>query len=201
MTSLEILSLLNKMPVPLIQTKDVADLLGVTNNSASKHLENLRDNKFVERICRGKWLVKDANLDPLQIAEFLTSPKESYISLHTALFYHGMIEQIPARTYAVTIDRSRVVETPVGTFSFHHCNAEFFTGYKYIKHYLKLATPEKALVDYFYFSPSKGRQFTKLPELEIPKKFSWKEVLNYCEMIPSKRTRGVVYEKIKLISR
>ena len=124
-------------------------------------------------------------------------PKESYISLHTALFYHGMIEQVPGRTYSVTIDRSRVVKTPLGVFSFHHCNPEFFTGYEHIKPYLKLATPEKALIDYFYFSPSKGRQFTKLPELEVPKNFSWKKALNFCEKIPSKRTRSLVYEKIK----
>ena len=111
-----------------------------------------------------------------------------------------MIEQIPSRTYAVTVDRSKVVETPVGTFSFHHCNPEFFLGYEFIKPYLKLATPEKALVDYFYFGPSKTRQFSKLPELEIPKKFSWKKVRGFCEVIPSIRTRSVVKTKIDRFS-
>ncbi len=197
MTTIEILSLLNKIQVPLIQTRDVADLLHITKDSAAKYLENLRRNNFVEKINRGKWIVKNSTFDPLQIAEFITTPRESYISLHTALFYHGLIEQVPTRIYSVTIDRTRVVETPVGVFSFHHCNPEFFTGYEYIKPYLKLATPEKALVDYFYFSPSRIRQFTKLPELEIPKNFSWKKALKYCEMIPSKRNRSLVFEKIK----
>jgi len=197
MTTIEILELLKKFHVPLLETKDVADMLHITKDSAAKYLHNLKNKNFVEKIQRGKWIIKDLNYDPMQIAEFLTTPKESYISLHTALFYHGMIEQIPSRIYSVTVDRSRVTQTPVGVFSFHHCNPEFFTGYNYIKPYLKLATAEKALVDYYYFSPTKVRQFTKLPELELPKKFSWKKALEYCEMIPSKRTRSLVYSKIK----
>jgi predicted transcriptional regulator of viral defense system len=198
MTALEVLNFLKKVQSPLLQTRDVADLLNITNSAAGKYLESLSRHNFVQKIFRGKWIVQDSNLDPLQIAEFITSPRESYISLHTALFYHGMIQQIPGQIYSVTIDRSRIIKTPMGVFSFHHCDPAFFFGYKEIKPYLKMATPEKALVDYFYFSPTKGRQFTKLPELEIPKKFSWKKTFSFCEMIPSKRTRSLVYEKIKV---
>jgi predicted transcriptional regulator of viral defense system len=196
MTAVEVLGLLKKFDVPLIETRDVAEILRISKDSAAKYLEGLRHRNFVEKISRGKWIVKDAKFDPLQVAEFITAPRETYISLHTALFYHGMIEQIPSRTYAVTIDRSKVVVTPLGTFSFHHCNPEFFVGYNFIKPYLKLATPEKALVDYFYFGPSKTRQFSKLPELEIPKTFSWKKARDFCQMIPSIRTRTLVKMKI-----
>jgi predicted transcriptional regulator of viral defense system len=198
-TAVQVLSLLKQMEASLIETRDVADLLRISKDSAAKYLDRLSATHFVEKLSRGKWAIKDSNFDPLQIAEFLTAPRESYISLHTALFYHGMIEQIPTRTYAVTIDRSKVIETTLGTFSFHHCNPIFFTGYDYVKPYLKLATPEKALVDYFYFSPSKTRQFTKLPELEIPKKFSWSKVREFCKRIPSARTRTVVNAKIEQV--
>lgn len=200
MTAIEVLSLLKDFDSPFVETRDVAEMLKISTDSAAKYLEVLRRKTFVEKISRGKWMIRGSKFDPLQVAEFLTAPRESYISLHTALFYHGMIEQIPSRTYAVTVDRSKLVETPVGTFSFHHCNPEFFIGYDFIKPYLKLATPEKALVDYFYFGPSKTRQFSKLPELEIPKKFSWKKVRGFCEMIPSIRTRSVVKTKIDSFS-
>jgi predicted transcriptional regulator of viral defense system len=197
MTTLEVLSLLNRIQVPLVQTKDIADILHISTHSAGKYLETLRAKNFIEKISRGKWVVKDANFDPLQVAEFITAPKESYLSLHTALFYHGMIDQVPARIYSVTIDRSRVVKTPVGIYSFHHCNPDFFTGYQYVKPYLKMASPEKALVDYFYFSPSKSRQFNKLPEINIPARFSSKRALRYCEKITSRRTKSLVEAKLR----
>jgi predicted transcriptional regulator of viral defense system len=196
MTTVEVLSFLKNFQSPLVETRDVAEVLHISKDSAAKYLERLRSGQFVEKIGRGKWVIKDSKFDPLQVAEFLTSPNESYISLHTALFYHGMIEQIPAQIYAVTIDRTKVIKTPVGIFSFHHCNPEFFMGFEYIKPYLKLATPEKALVDYFYFGPSRSRQFTKLPELELPKGFSRKKVEKFCQMIPSLRTRTFVETKI-----
>ena len=196
MTSLEVLRRLIEFEVPLVETRDVAEILQRSKDSAAKYLAGLRRQHFVEKIGRGKWVIKDSEFDPLQVAEFITAPHESYISLQTALFHHGMIEQIPTRIYAVTVDRAKVMKTPLGTYSFHHCNPEFFTGYEFIKPYLKLATPEKALVDYFYFSPSKTRQFTRLPELELPKSFSWKKTREYIEMIPSLRTRTVVKTRI-----
>jgi hypothetical protein len=33
--------------------------------------------------------------------------------------------------------------------------------------------PEKALLDFFYFRPSRTRLFVDLPEVEFPKKFDW----------------------------
>ncbi len=177
-------------------TRDIAAMLGVSVHSAGKYLEGLRRQRLVVKINRSRWVAGGPDFDPMQAAEFITAPNESYISLHSALFYHGMIEQVPSRIYAVTVDRSKTVNTPIGFFSFHHCVPVFFVGYEYIKPFLKIATPEKALVDYFYFSPAKSRQFTKIPELSVPSKFSWKKVEEYCGIIPSVRNRSLVRAKI-----
>jgi predicted transcriptional regulator of viral defense system len=197
MNTLEFLNQLGRLETPFVQTKEVAAVLGISSHSAGKYLDKLRCQKFVEKIERGKWVLKSPSFDPLQAAEFITAPMESYISLQTALFHHGMIEQIPARIYSVTVSRTRLVRTPFGIYSFHHCHPAFFTGHEYIKPFLKIASPEKALVDYFYFAPTKSRQFTRLPELELPGKFSWKKVFAFCELIPSKRTRSLVYTRMK----
>lgn len=197
MTALDILSALKQIQAPLIETRDIAHMLKISTHSAGKHLESLRRKNFLEKLCRGKWVVKDSAFDPLQVAEFLIAPDESYISLHTALFHHGMIEQVPSRIYSVTTHRSRVVKTPVGVYSYHHCNPDFFIGFEYVKPYLKWATPEKSLVDYFYFAPSKTRQFTKLPELEFSKQFSWKKAMDFCKKVPSQRTRALVFENLE----
>ena len=54
---------------------------------------------------------------------------------------------------------------------------------------IKIAVPEKALLDVFYLSSTRSRLFTKLPELEIPKKFSWKRAYEMAKKLnPKKRT-------------
>ena len=199
MNSIEFLNRLQVLKQPLIRTNEIAAVLGISVSLAGKYLEVLRQQNFVEKIENGKWVIKSLNFDPLQVAEFITAPRESYISLQTALFYHGMIEQIPSQTYAVTVARTRLITTPFGVFSFHHCNPKFFKGYIYLKPMLKIACPEKALVDYFYFAPSKNRQFTRLPELELPKNFSWKKAFGFCEEIPSLRTQSLVFKMIKQV--
>ena len=200
MNSIQFLAAIQKFATPLFTTSEAAAYLSISEHSAGKYLKALEDQQIVARLKRGKWALTSGELDPLQIPDFLTAPKESYISLHSALFFHGVIEQIPSRIYAVTLDRSNVVKTLLGVISFHHCHPKFFAGFEYIKPYLKMASPEKALVDYFYFSPSKSRQFKTLPEIEIPKSFSWKKAHQYCQMIPSGRTRGLVFTRLTELS-
>jgi predicted transcriptional regulator of viral defense system len=199
MTAVDFLSELHKIKVPLFQTKEIADILKMPTDRTTQYLEQLRQKNFVEKAAHGKWFIRNSEFDLLQIPEFLIAPEESYISLHSALFYHGMIEQIPTQTYSVTTGRTKTIKTSIGTYSFHHCAVKFFTGFEYKKPYFKLATMEKALVDYFYFSPTKSRQFVMLPELEIPKKFSWKKSYEFVEQIPSARTRALVFNRLREI--
>lgn len=196
MNAIKFLSKIKASKLCLFHTREIAAMFDVSIHSAGKYLEALRAQNFVEKISRSRWAVIGPDFDLMQVAEFISAPNESYISLHTALFHYGMIAQVPSRIYSVTVDRSKVVKTPLGTFSFHHCDPKFFFGYEYIKPFLKIATPEKALVDYFYFAPTKSRQFTKLPELEFPNKFSWKKVDEYCDAVPSARNRSLVKSKI-----
>jgi predicted transcriptional regulator of viral defense system len=195
--AIEAYAALRSLPTGLVQTRDVSHLLKMSIHAAGKCLERLAQDRLVTRIARGKWLIDDHRVDRLQIAEFIVAPQESYISLHSALFYHGMIEQVPTRTYSITLGRTKVIDTPLGTFSYHHCKSTFFAGFEYIKPYLKLATPEKALVDYLYFSPARSAQFKKLPELELPDKFSWKKAFNFAAKISSPRTKALVHTKLR----
>lgn len=194
--ALHFLQHLKNQPYPFIQTKMLSACLGLTQDQVSKYLLELSKNKMVQKLKNGKWLNLEKAHDPLQLAEFLIAPFESYLSLQTALFYHGIIEQIPSRVYSVTLGRSQTLQTASGIFSYHHVTPDFYDGFTYLKPYLKIATPEKALVDYFYFSPSKHREFSKLPEIELAKKFSFKKAFGYCTHIPSKRTRSLVEKKL-----
>jgi hypothetical protein len=82
-------------------------------------------------------------VDPLTITDYVTSPYPSYVSLQSALRLHGMIMQIPAVIYVVSLARSNRVKTACGVYSIHHVAPEFFDGYDLLESGMKLVTPER----------------------------------------------------------
>jgi hypothetical protein len=62
-----------------------------------------------------------------------------------------------------------------------------------------MATAEKALFDTLYLAPGRTRLFSKLPELEIPKGFRWKELQRYTTLVKSTGRRTFLENKIERI--
>ncbi|MCK4557217.1 MAG: hypothetical protein KAU47_06840, partial [Candidatus Aminicenantes bacterium] len=56
----------------------------------------------------------------------------------------------------------------------------------------KIASPEKALIDFLYLSPSKSNLFKALPELEFPKSFAAKRARRIINRIRSTRRKNLV---------
>ena len=83
--------------------------------------------------------------------------KASYISLQSALAYHGLIpESIPGVT-SVTTRRSERLSTAMGRFIFRHVKKTLFHGFRAVEVALSqeafIAGPEKALLDLVYLTP------------------------------------------------
>jgi len=181
-----------EMKGAVFQTSDAAACLNIKNAHASKLLARLASAGHLVHLGRGLWAFKDM-VEPLALPEYLTSPFPSYVSLQSALYYHDMISQIPAITYAVSIGRTKRYETPLGVVSIHHVHPSFFFGFESIgKGIAKIATPEKALIDFFYLSPTKSNLFRALPELELPRSFTIKKALNVISRIRSARRKNLV---------
>ena len=192
MQIIEVLKKLKQLNQPCIQTRDVAAFLNITTTHASKILERLAKHKHLVHIARGLWGFPD-KLDPLGLPEYLTMPFPSYISLQTALYHHGMISQLPTVIYAVSLARTKIFSTLIGEFSIHHLEEHFFFGFELLPGALiKMATPEKALIDVIYLSAAKTRLFRTLPEVELPKKFNLKMVDSIIARIQSPRRRTMV---------
>ncbi len=105
--------------------------------------------------------------DRLALAEYLTAPYPAYLSLQTALYQHGMIEQIPSMIYLVSLARGARVATTLGTYSVH------------------------------YVQPSsRGRMFASLPELELPPAFRRRAAREWIQRIPSKRLKTIVAQRL-----
>jgi hypothetical protein len=75
----------------------------------------------------------------------------SYVSLQSALAYHGLIpEHVPVTT-SVTTARPQRRENPLGFYEYHHVPRDLLTGYRLETlgdgQEAFVATPEKALAD------------------------------------------------------
>ena len=192
MKLIDIYAKLRELKIPFLRTQDVAAYLDISINHANKILFRISSAKQIIHIKRGIWVFPD--LDPLMLPILLTDPSPTYISLQTALYYHGMISQIPSIIYAVSLARTHVYKTPIASVSIHHIQPSFFFGYEEINNnpLLKIASPEKALIDIFYLSQTKTRLFHSLPEVELPKHFKISAANKIIEQIESVRKKSLV---------
>jgi predicted transcriptional regulator of viral defense system len=162
-------------------------------------MRRLAKSGLVTPIRKGVWALGEQP-DPLALAEYVTAPYPGYVSLQTALYRHGMIDQIPSMIFIVSLARSVRIKTPLGTYSVHHVQPAFFDGFTTLPgSIIKLATPEKALVDFLYLSPTRGRLFAALPEVELPRGFRRSEARRWAQRIPSRRLRTIVARKLDAV--
>lgn len=81
----------------------------------------------------------------------------SYVSLQSALAWHGAIpEHVPVVT-SVGPGRPETVRNPLGAFQYHHLSGGLLFGYSRVevasRQFAFLASPEKALLDLAYLTP------------------------------------------------
>ena len=190
------LSRLTRLGVSTFRTADAAAALGVSVAAASVTLSRLGHAGLIRRVRSGLWWIGEG-LAPLRLPELLTAPLPSYVSLLSALSIHGMIEQIPQLTYAVSLARTERIKTSVGVVSIHHVSPELFGGFMTLPNEVKVASPEKALFDLAYLSGGRSRRFAALPELELSQRFSRKELERWLEKITAARSRTMTRQRLE----
>lgn len=91
----------------------------------------------------------------LYFANRIYSP--SYISLHTALSFHGIIPESVVQITSVTSLKTAYFVNPVGEYSYKTIKKELISGYDLKPltdgRVLKIASPEKTLTDLLYLYP------------------------------------------------
>ena len=117
-------------------------------------LNEWQDKGYIKKIIRGYYIFSDLKLSEeilFKIANRIYLP--SYISLESALSYYHLI---PESVYGITSISTRKTyhfRTSIGEFIYRTLKPPLFFGYDLIKFqekYLKMASIEKALLDYFY---------------------------------------------------
>ena len=83
--------------------------------------------------------------------------RPSYISLHTALAFYGLIPESVVQVTSVTTLKTAEFTNDLAGYSYKSVQPDYFFGYDSLAlfegHSLLLALPEKALLDLFYLYP------------------------------------------------
>jgi len=199
MNQIQALQQLRLLAAPVVETRDVAALLQVSASNATAILRRLASRGMIVHLSRGRWLL-DGKIDRNALPELILAPYPAYVSLQSALFHHGLIEQIPSVLYAITPARPRRLRTPLGTVSFHRMPPELFEGFELSSGSdAKIATPEKALFDLLYLAPGRSRVFSTLPELSVPRRFQWQRLKDYTARVKSPGRRAFITERLRAL--
>lgn len=150
-------------------------------------LARLASAGLIEQLRHGVWLF-DLSATPESLAQEITAPYPSYVSHVSALYEHGVIDQVPAEVHLVASAEPRRIETSRGSYRLHRMPTELFGGFSDTGG-APVATPEKALFDWAYLSAVAGRANARLPETEWPASFRRSEVDRWLRRVPSQRVR------------
>ncbi len=196
MKGVELLGILKNLDLSFFRTQDAAQLGGCSVVNASHHLRRLEKEGQIIWLKKGLWGFRE-KIQRWALPAILTAPVPSYVSLYSALFFHGMIEQIPDTIYAITAGRTYQTTTPLGTVSFHHCSLSFVTGFTFDSQtHVAMASPEKALVDTLYLQSSRSPFFHALPELEFSPGFSLSQAEEFIKQIPHLSKRASTLSRL-----
>ncbi|MFN8417584.1 MAG: hypothetical protein U0U66_14740 [Cytophagaceae bacterium] len=104
----------------------------------------------------GPSLMMSNRPEPFLLANHILGP--SYVSLDTALSYHGLIPERVYEIASMTIKASRTFTTPVGTFTYRKVSLPYYSfGIHQARlsanQYAMVASPEKALFDKIITTP------------------------------------------------
>lgn len=142
--------------------QDISKFLGITSESAKVTCARLIKRGIFIRIKRDLYILRDvwdalAREDKFIIANIIQVP--SYISLMTAMDYYQITTQMQHDFIeSVGIYRTKEMEVEKNIFNYSKINKELYFGFVKEKGFF-IATPEKALLDAFYFMSLKRYSF------------------------------------------
>jgi len=123
----------------------------------SRRLVEWQNKKYVTRVVNRWYFFNDASKDEhflYLVANRIYSP--SYVSFEAALSYYRLIPEGVYTITSATSLKTHQFNTSTGTFSYRHLKPELMFGYTLIQSSgcpVKMAHPEKLLLDYLYLNP------------------------------------------------
>lgn len=156
----------------LIETQEVAVWFDEPLRQIQVRLSRWVAQKKLIQLRKGKYLLPDRyrrkKISHYSLSNYIYSP--SYISLESALEYHGLIPEKVVEVQGVTPRLTKTWSTPLGRFTYQHIKQERFFGYQSetlsMEDTFQCALPEKALIDLFYLRKGEWSE-TRIRELRL----------------------------------
>jgi len=152
----EFYKLLLSWPKPFITDTDLSAVVGGTDASRYGLVNRALKEGLLIHIRRGLYVIsvtgREISLNLFELSQFIYGP--SFISLESALHYHGAIPEAIYAITAVTMKRSKEFETPMGHFFYQSVpKDQFLLGVQRVEQNMAsffLATPWRAIADLMY---------------------------------------------------
>jgi len=130
------------------------DIKMIDSSFYRRRLNEWKDKVYIKKIIRGYYIFSDLEINEyvlFEIANKIYNP--SYISSEMALSYYHFIPESVYGITSVSTRRTYSFKTPIAEFIYKTVKPQLFFGYNLIKYnnkYIKIASLEKAILDYFY---------------------------------------------------
>ena len=118
-----------------------------------RRLNEWQEKGYIKKIVKGYYIFSDTQINENvlhEIANKIYPP--AYVSLETALAYYNLIPESVYGVTCVATRRTSCFKTYLGSFIYRTVKPRLFFGYD-IAGRIKIASLEKAILDYFYFNP------------------------------------------------
>ncbi|MFH1244367.1 MAG: hypothetical protein V1487_02220 [bacterium] len=177
-----------KLVTPPIFTSQTLKNLGA--GYTPSQLTSWQAKGYLTKLRGGLYAYSDSlpELSSAMIACRLVTP--SYLSLSFALSHHGIIPEAVFTATSITSKGTRSYQLAQGNFTYQHLPPQLFFGYTYIQDHplpYNLADGEKALLDYFYLTPS-IKNSKDLAELRLNlENIDWPKLQSYLAIFQHKR--------------
>lgn len=150
---------------PFFESHEVLLLFEEPAPQVQARLSRWRRQGKLTQLRRGRYLLSEehrrSEVADFYIANYLYRP--SYVSLQSALEYHGMIPEAVGMVLSLTTLHGREWQTPAGVFRYRSIGTGRFWGYQERgvarpgndarQQRFLIAMPEKAVLDMFYLEP------------------------------------------------
>jgi predicted transcriptional regulator of viral defense system len=145
----EFAELAKKLPVV-----SLADIRSTMPGLRQETLSRWNRSGKIIMLASGYYVLSDEisdETDLFAIAGRMYTP--SFVSLESALSFHGLIPETVLSVTSVCTRKTRRINSPLCTFIYRSIQPEYFFGYetkKGRKHTFLMASPERAIVDLLY---------------------------------------------------
>jgi predicted transcriptional regulator of viral defense system len=132
----------------------LSDIRIVDESFDRRRLTEWKAKGYIRKIIKGHYVFSDVELDEQKlylIASRIYHP--SYVSMESALSRYGLIPESVYATTSVTTRRTHAFDTSAGRFVYRTVGARLFFGFIVAPDNWKIASPEKAILDYCYLNP------------------------------------------------